>query len=207
MRYLFLFLFISSFVISYSQKINFYNFNSDSLNNAVLRQLNIFRATNGVGPLVYSDVLFKQITKKNCEEVTYMVRNGFTNEPYHVKLDTFLQVSNFKNDLGNESLKKIGGVLSIGYPSYKPRVSYSENIHWSNDDSSTPHFGYCSYDEIAKFVVYRWSISTKGHSEAQLADYSSQGLPGMFACHSIMTENNIVYVFVNFVKVHRRSAL
>lgn len=207
MRYICLFLITYLITTGYCQRIDFYNFNSDSLNNAVLRQLNIFRKTNGVGPLVYSDVLYNQITKKNCDEVVYMIRNGFTQTPYHVKVDTFLKVSNFKIDLGNESLQKIGGILSIGYPSYKPRILYSENIHWSNDDASTQHFGYYSYDEIAKFVIYRWSISTKGHAETQLTDYSSQGLPGMFACHSVMTENNIVYVFVNFVTVYRKSSL
>lgn len=207
MKYLFLFLFINLIYSGLSQRINFYNFNSDSLNNAVLRQLNLYRKSNGVGELVFSNVLYNQITKKNCELVTYMVYNRLCESPYHVKLDTFLQVSNFKNEIGKESLEKIGGSLSIGYPSYKPRILYSENIHWSNDDISTSHFGYYSYDEIAKFVIYRWSISTKGHAETQLRDYSSQGLPGMFACHSMMTQDNIVYVFVNFVTIYRNSSL
>lgn len=207
MKYLFKILLFFLPILSFGQRINYTNFNSDSLNNAVLRQLNLFRMNNGVDTLVYSKVLHEQITKKHCEEVSYMVYNGFRSTTYHIIVDSVLRYTNFKNDIGNESLEKIGGVLSIGSPSLKPRLDYSENIHRSNDDTSTPHIGFNTYDEIAKFAIYRWSISTKGHAEAQLRDYSSQGLPGMFACHTVMTKDNIVYVFVNFVTIHRKSTL
>lgn len=207
MKYLISILFIYSSLLSFSQKINYYNFNSDSLNNAVLRQLNSYRKNNGLDTLVYSKVLHQQITKKHCEEVSYMVYNKFRSTTYHILVDSVLRYTNFKNDIGNESLEKIGGVLSIGSPSLKPRLDFSENIHRSNDDTLTQHVGFNTYDEIAKFAVYRWSISTKGHAEAQLRDYSSQGLPGMFACHTVMTKDNVVYVFVNFVTIHRKSTL
>lgn len=207
MKHLFSVLSIFITLICVGQKINYSNFNSDSLNNAVLRQLNLFRIKNGVDTLVYSKILHEQITKKHCEEVSYMVYNKLRVTTYHILVDSFLRYSNFKREIGNESLLKIGGVLSIGSPSMMPRLDYSENIHRSNDDISTPYFGFNSYDEIAKFAIYRWSISTKGHSEAQLRNYSSQGLPGMFACHSVMTKDNVVYVFVNFVTIHRKSTL
>lgn len=207
MKYLFKILLLFLPILSFGQRINYTNFNSDSLNNAVLRQLNLFRMNNGVDTLVYSKVLHEQITKKHCDEVSYMVYNGFRSATYHIIVDSVLRYTNFKNDIGNESLEKIGGVLSIGSPSLKPRLDFSENIHRSNDDTSTPHIGFNTYDEIAKFAIYRWSISTKGHAEAQLRDYSSQGLPGMFACHTVMTKDNIVYVFVNFVTIHRKSTL
>lgn len=207
MKYLFNIVLLFLPILSFGQRINYTNFNSDSLNNAVLRQLNLFRMNNGVDTLVYSKVLHEQITKKHCEEVSYMVYNGYMSTTYHIIVDSVLRYTNFKNDIGNESLEKIGGVLSIGSPSLKPRLDYSENIHRSNDDTSTPHIGFNTYDEMAKFAIYRWSISTKGHAEAQLRDYSSQGLPGMFACHTVMTKDNVVYVFVNFVTIHRKSTL
>ena len=112
MKYLLSILFIYSSLVSFSQKINYYNFNSDSLNNAVLRQLNLFRVNNGLDTLVFSKVLHQQITKKHCEEVSYMVYNKFRSTTYHIIVDSVLRYTNFKNDIGNESLEKIGGVLS-----------------------------------------------------------------------------------------------
>lgn len=182
----------------WGQKITYYNFNSDSLNNAVLRKLNSFRMSYGVDTLVYSNVLHNQITKKNCQEVSS------TNTLYHPNPSNIIFNTNFKNDIGNESLYKIGGILSIGYPSMKPRLDYSENCFRSNNDPNTPYWGFNSYDEIAEFAIYRWKNSPE-HAEAQLRDYSSENLPGMFACHSIMTSDGMIYVFVNFVKIYRKS--
>lgn len=184
----------------WGQKVTYYNFNSDSLNNAVLRKLNAFRTYNGVDTLVYSNVLHNQITFKNCQEVSS------TNSLYHPNPMNTILNTNFKNDIGNESLSKIGGVLSIGYPSMKPRLDYSENCFRTNNDPNTPNWGFNSYDEIADFAIYRWEHSPE-HAEAQLRDYSSENLPGMFACHSIMTSDGMIYVFVNFVKIYRKSTL
>jgi hypothetical protein len=86
----------------------------------------------------------------------------------------------------------------------KPRMDYSENFFRANNDPNTPNWGFNTYDEIAEFTIYRWKNSPD-HAEAQLRDYSSQNLPGMFACHSIMTSDGMVYVFVNFVKLYRKS--
>jgi len=184
----------------FSQKINYINFNSDSLNKLVLKRLNEFRISHGVDPLVYSNVLHNQITRINCYEVSK------TNTLYHPNVSPIILNTNFKNDIGNESLQKIGGVLSIGSPSMKPRLDYSENCFRANNDPSTSNFGFNTYEEIVDLAIYRWENSPL-HAEAQLRDYSSQNLPGMFACHSIMMPDGVVYVFVNFVKLHRRSTL
>lgn len=200
MRYFFgAFIFLVTFFVC-GQKITFYNFNSDSLNNAVLRKLNSFRTSNGVDTLVYSNVLHNQITKKNCQEVS------MTNTLYHPLVTNIISNTNFKVDIGNESLSKIGGVLSIGYPSMRPRLDYSENCFRANNDPNTPNWGFNSYDEIADFAIYRWKNSPE-HAEAQLRNYSSENLPGMFACHSIMTSDGTIYVFVNFIKIYRKSTL
>ena len=191
------------YVSIFSQKITYMNFNSDSLNKMVLNELNSYRKNHYVDTMVVSSVLYEQITVKNCEEVS---KTNSLYHPTHIP-NYVINNTNFKNDLGSESLSKVGGILSIGYPSMKPRMDYSENCFRANDDTLTQHFGFNTYDEIAKFAIYRWSKSTEGHAEAQLRDYSSQNLPGMFACHSIMTPDGVVYVFVNFVKVYRRSAL
>jgi len=198
MKYFFSLISIFVTLLVFGQKITYYNFNSDSLNNAVLRKLNSFRTSYGVDTLVYSQVLHNQITKRNCEEVS------ITNTLYHPNPSNIILNTNFKNDIGNESLMKIGGVLSIGSPSMKPRMDYSENCFRANNDPNTPNWGFNTYDEIAEFTIYRWKNSPD-HAEAQLRDYSSQNLPGMFACHSIMTSDGMVYVFVNFVKLYRKS--
>lgn len=188
------------YVSIFSQKITYMNFNSDSLNKMVLNGLNSYRKNHYIDTMVVSSVLYEQITVKNCEEVSK------TNSLYHPNPTDFIINSNFKNDLGSESLSKVGGILSIGYPSMKPRMDYSENCFRANDDPATVNKGFNTYEEIVKLAIYRWENSP-AHVEAQLRDYSSQNLPGMFACHSIMTPDGMVYVFVNFVKVYRRSAL
>ena len=199
------------YVSIFSQKITYLNFNSDSLNKMVLNELNTYRKNHYVDTMVFSSVLYEQITKKNCEEVSYNLffKLRVPDSLYHpVQIPNYVIFNtNFKNDLGSESLSKVGGILSIGYPSMKPRMDYSENCFRANDDPATINKGFNSYEEIVKLAIYRWEKSTEGHAEAQLRDYSSQNLPGMFACHSIMTPDGMVYVFVNFVKVYRRSAL
>lgn len=190
------------YVSIFSQKITYMNFNSDSLNKMVLSELNSYRKNHSVDTMVISSVLYEQITVKNCEEVS---KTNSLYHPTHIPNYVFNN-TNFKNDLGSESLSKVGGILSIGYPSMKPRMDYSENCFRANDDPSTVNKGFNTYEEIVKLAIYRWENSP-AHAEAQLRDYSSQNLPGMFACHSIMTPDGMVYVFVNFVKVYRRSAL
>lgn len=198
-----LFIVLSFFYVSvFSQKITYSNFSSDSLNKMVLSKLNTYRKNHSVDTLVFSSVLLEQITMKNCEEVSKTDR---LYHPTHIP-EYVINNTNFKNDLGSESLSKIGGILSIGYPSMKPRMDYSENCFRANDDPSTTNKGFNTYEEIVDLAIYRWENSP-AHAEAQLRDYSSQNLPGMFACYSIMTPDGMVYVFVNFVKVYRRSTL
>ena len=59
------------YVSIFSQKITYMNFNSDSLNKMVLNELNSYRKNHYVDTMVFSSVLHKQITVKNCEEVSY----------------------------------------------------------------------------------------------------------------------------------------
>jgi hypothetical protein len=205
-----LLIFAFIYVSIFSQKITYMNFNSDYLNKMVLSELNTYRKNHSADTMVFSSVLYEQITKKNCEEVSYNLffKLMVPDSLYHpVQIPNYVIFNtNFKNDLGSESLSKVGGILSIGYPSMKPRMDYSENCFRANDDSTTTHKGFNTYKEIVDLAIRQWENSPS-HAEAQLRDYSSQNLPGMFACHSIMTPDGMVYVFVNFVKVYRRSTL
>jgi hypothetical protein len=58
-------------------------------------------------------------------------------------------------------------------------------------------------EELAEFAIYRWSISEKGHREIQMMSYMTMGLPGMYSCHSELGSNGYVYIYINFVKIHR----
>lgn len=173
-----------------SQKIDYSNFNNISLNNELIKEFNQFRTKSNLDTLVYSSELYKAISKVNCIEVSN------SEQFYHPDLKQYWVGTDLKSKITIECIKnKIGGNFKIK----------TDNTYWmdvyENAFRTTRHFE--TYKDLAKFAIYTWSVSKKGHSEVQSMTFSTMGLPGIFSCHSELSKNGFVYVFINFVKIHR----
>jgi len=179
------------FCISFGQSINYNNFNSDKMNSALLFEMNSFRKTLYLDTLVYSNFLYLKIAKPNCEEV--VLSGSF----YHPIIDEYWKTSDVKDSIGSETLKKVGGILNTRTKLGKPGMLIRENAYRTS-------LRFASYQDAAKHVIDSWKKS-EGHHMAQTADYSDQNLPGVFACHSILSSDGFVYIYIEFVKVYRLS--
>jgi hypothetical protein len=159
------------------------------MDKVMLKEFNIYRRSLNLDTLVYSDVLFKTFSKPNCVEVTKSL--SF----YHPDIRNTWFNTDLKSRIANESLVKIGGNI----------ISHSDGTYWmdtyENAFRTTRRFE--TYEELAEYAIYAWSISDKGHREVQMMSYMTMGLPGMFSCHSELGTNGYVYIYINFVKVHR----
>lgn len=182
----FFFLFVS---ICLSQRIDYSHFSYELMNKAMIKEFNEFRRSIGVDTLVYSDELFKTISKPNCVEVSSS--GGF----YHPSLIDKWHGTDIKSRIAKESLLKIGGTLKLNGDG-----SFWMDVH-ENAFRTTKRFE--TYEELAEFAIYSWSISDKGHREIQMMSYMTVGLPGMFSCHSEFASNGYVYIYINFVKIRR----
>jgi hypothetical protein len=179
------------FCISFGQSINYNNFNSDKMNSALLFEMNSFRKTLYLDTLAYSNFLYLKIAKPNCEEV--VLSGSF----YHPIIDEYWKTSDVKDSIGSETLKKVGGILNTRTKLGKPGMLIRENAYRTS-------LRFTSYQDAAKHVIESWKKS-EGHHMAQTADYSDQNLPGVFACHSILSSDGFVYIYIEFVKVYRLS--
>jgi len=179
------------FCISFGQSINYNNFNSDKMNSVLLFEMNSFRKTLYLDTLVYSNFLYLKIAKPNCEEV--VLSGSF----YHPIIDEYWKTSDVKDSIGSETLKKVGGILNTRTKLGKPGMLIRENAYRTS-------LRFATYQDAAKHVIDSWKKS-EGHHMAQTADYSDQNLPGVFACHSILSSDGFVYIYIEFVKVYRLS--
>lgn len=179
------------FCISFGQSINYNKFDSDKMNSALLFEMNSFRKTLYLDTLVYSNFLYLKIAKPNCEEV--VLSGSF----YHPIIDEYWKTSDVKDSIGSETLKKVGGILNTRTKLGKPGMLIRENAYRTS-------LRFTSYQDAAKHVIESWKKS-EGHHMAQTADYSDQNLPGVFACHSILSSDGFVYIYIEFVKVYRLS--
>ena len=179
------------FCISFGQSINYNKFDSDKMNSALLFEMNSFRKTLYLDTLVYSNFLYLKIAKPNCEEV--VLSGSF----YHPIIDEYWKTSDVKDSIGSETLKKVGGILNTRTKLGKPGMLIRENAYRTS-------LRFATYQDAAKHVIESWKKS-EGHHMAQTADYSDQNLPGVFACHSILSSDGFVYIYIEFVKVYRLS--
>ena len=181
---------LSSLLVSIclSQQLDYTYFNSQKMDKAMLKEFNEYRTSLNLDTLAYSDELFKTFSKPNCVEVTKSL--SF----YHPDIRNTWFNTDLKFRIAKESSVKIGGKI----------ISHSDGTYWmdtyENAFRTTRRFN--TYEELAEYAIYSWSISD-GHREVQMMSYISMGLPGMFSCHSELGTNGYVYIYINFVKLHR----
>ena len=180
-------LFVLVSLTSFTQ-INYSNFDSEKLNERLLIEINNMRRNVSLDTLVSSESVHNIFSKPNCSEVSRSntLYHPSNTERYKNPYLRELIIGEFKKEYGGESL-----LLSTGVP----KIDMNENCYRSNLD-------FQNYDELAKHLVQSWSKS-ESHNRIQNIVYSSSNLPGVFSCHSIMNEDGMLYVFVNFVKIYR----
>lgn len=180
-----IFLITLNFVFS---QINSSNFSSEVFNKKLLISLNKMRRDKGLDTLITSTSLFNIFSKPNCVEVSNSntLYHPSNSERYKNSYLRNLIIDEFKTQYGGESL-----LLSTGVP----KMDMNENCFRTNKT-------FYDYEEIVNTVISAW-INSPAHNEIQNLVYSSEGLPGVFSCHSIMRNDGMVYVFVNYVKIFR----
>lgn len=181
------FIFIFFVNLTFSQ-INSSNFDSDFFNKKLLISLNKMRKDKGLDTLVYSLSTFNIFSKPNCVEVS---NNGTLYHPSNTERYKNpnlrgLIINEFKNKYGGESV-----LLNTGVP----KMDMNENCFSTNKT-------FYDYEELVNIVISAW-INSPAHNQVQSLEYSSGNLPGVFSCHSVMKNNGMVYVFVNYVKIFR----
>lgn len=174
----------------FSQQFDSQNFNSSEMNKALLKQINIYRKSKGLDTLVYSQVVFDSISYQNCNEVA--ISGGF----YHPDIHDKWKHSTLREMIVKESYSKIGG----GVMRHSSGLPWLET--WENAFRVHNYISSTSYDELAKFAIKSWETSPS-HNRVQNMSFSSNGLPGMFSCHSVYAKNGYIYIYINYVMVHR----
>ncbi|MBM3185734.1 MAG: fibrobacter succinogenes major paralogous domain-containing protein [Bacteroidetes bacterium] len=169
-------------------KITKGNFNSDIMNKVLLRRFNEFRRFKGLDTLVFSQVVFDSLSYTNCLEVAQSGRF------YHPKITERWKHPILREMIVSEAESTLGGEVkrhSSGLPWLDT---------WENAFRSLGSF--TNYNDIAKLAIESWEKSS-GHKRVQNMEFKSGNLPGLFSCHSIYAENQYIYIYINFVKLHR----
>jgi hypothetical protein len=183
------YIFVSFFsFFSFSQVIDSKNFNSSEMNRVLLKKFNSYRLSKGLDTLVYSQVSFDSLSFKNCVEVAN------SGKFYHPSITERWKKQPIRESIVNESKNKVGGDV-IRHSTGLPWLETWENAFRVNGYFKT-------YEEIADLAIKSWENSPS-HNRVQNLDFESGGLPGFFSCHSVYTKEGYLYIYINFVKVHR----
>lgn len=171
-----------------SQTINYNNFDSDIFDKKMLIEINKLRRSRGLDTLIRSNSLYNIFTKPNCVEVSNSNRfyHPSNNERYFNGYNRNQIINEIQSVYGGQSL-----ILNNGLP----KMDLYENCFRTNFDFKT-------YDDMVKHIINGWENS-EGHRRIQNLSYESSNLPGVFSCSSIMKEDGMIYVFVNYAKIHR----
>jgi hypothetical protein len=172
----------------FSQKITKDNFNPSEMNKALLLEFNEYRKSKGLDTLIYSKTLFDSISYPNCMEVSKSCKF------YHPYIKEKWQHKELRQMIVNESVKTVGGGFKLNTLGL-PWMDVYENAFRS-------YITFDSYKEMAKLAIKSWSLSPS-HDRVQNLVFESGGLPGSIACHSYYGENNYLYIFIDFVMIHR----
>lgn len=171
-----------------SQQITIQNFNSSEMNRVLLKAFNDYRKSKGLDTLVYSEAVFDSLSYPNCVEVASSCNF------YHPSITERWKHKPLRESIVYESFNKVGGNV----------MRHSSGLPWLDTwENAFRSYGvFTTYEEIAKIAIDSWEKSP-GHSRVQNMSFESGGLPGLFSCHSAYGRNGYVYIYINFVTVHR----
>ena len=189
MRFFVVLFFLIINTVLLSQQINNQNFNSSEMNRVLLKTFNEFRKSKGLDTLIYSETVFDSLSYPNCVEVSSSCKF------YHPSLTNRWKNKTLRELIVNESYNKIGGNV----------MRHSSGLPWMDTwENAFRSYGiFNTYEEIAKVAIESWENSP-AHSRVQNMSFMSSDLPGLFSCHSDYGKNGYIYIYINFVTVHRK---
>ncbi len=172
----------------FSQQINSQNFNSSEMNRVLLKSFNEYRKSKGLDTLIYSQTVFDSLSYKNCVEVSSSC--GF----YHPSITNRWKNKGLRELIVKESFNSVGGNV----------IRHSSGLPWmdARENAFRTYGSFTTYEEIAKLAIESWENSPS-HSRVQNMSFVSGNLPGVFSCHSAYGKNGYIYIYINFVTVHR----
>lgn len=178
-------------VINYSlvsQQINIQNFNSSEMNLVLLKKFNEFRKSKNLDTLVYSKIVFDSLSYPNCVEVSSSCNF------YHPSITKKWKNKDLRELIVNEAYDKIGGEV----------LRHSSGLPWLDirENAFRTYSLFNSYEELAKLAIDSWELSPS-HNKVQNMSFLSSKLPGVFSCHSEYGKNGYIYIYINFVTIHR----
>jgi hypothetical protein len=181
------FLLIINFYL-FSQQINSENFNSSEMNRVLLKSFNEFRKSKGLDTLIYSQTVFDSLSYPNCVEVSSSC--GF----YHPSITIRWKNKGLRELIVKESFNSVGGDV----------LRHSSGLPWLDtwENAFRTYGSFTTYEEIAKLAIDSWEKSPS-HNRVQNMSFVSGDLPGLFSCHSERGKNGYIYIYINFVTVHR----
>jgi hypothetical protein len=170
-----------------AQDIDYNNFDNKLLERLVFEELNKYRDSLGVVDLLWSDVMYKNITCKQTE----ILSNG--SALYHPDLDV-LFTDEFRTSLSKES-EKLTGVKSKYNCGPFSVITLSENgFSWTLEE--------VTYKELAKIAIAAWDRSYM-HKCNQRYPYLTEGGGKGFVSISARINKSKTKIFItcNFSEV------
>ena len=183
-----LFLFVS--VSLFGQNIDYSNFDKKLFENTLFEVLNERRESKGVDTLVWSKVLYKEVSVHNMNIITK------TNKLHHPDFTASWDSLRVRQLLANESDKVIGGKTFVSSTT-GPFITYFENVYWTIKSDMT-------YRQLAEKVINAWEKSPS-HNAVQYASFLQKDKPGMASCTiGFVKGTDDLYVIFNFVEIYRK---
>jgi uncharacterized protein YkwD len=190
MKYIITLSLLFSLFVCKSQKIDYNNFDKKLFEKILFNKLNNLRKSINVDTLVWSNVLYKEVTAKQVSIVTK------ENRLYHPDLSKMWKDSTrVRNLISDESEKKFG-VKTRQSTYHGPSMWITENIYRGYNIDVT-------YEELANIVISAFDKSP-GHRINQRGICEYLNTPGFASCSvGIVPNTKIIYVGFNFVTIFR----
>jgi hypothetical protein len=176
--------------LAFAQSIDINSFNSSSLNNLLLKEINNMRKERNLDTLIYSKTLFDSLSYPNCIEVVKKC------DFYHPDVNEKLKRGAIKKMIALESNALFNDTV-VTYNNGIPWVTYYENAFRTAISSDLTYAG------LVELAIESWEKSPE-HKKTQNLIFESGNLPGFFSCHSDYAKNGYVYIYINYVLLHRQ---
>lgn len=174
----------------FGQKIDYNNFDKKLFEETLFEVLNEKRESKGLDTLVWSNVLYKEVSVHNMNIITK------TNELHHPDYSVIWDSLRVRQLLANESDKVIGGKTCVSSIT-GPVMTYFENVYWTIKTDMT-------YRQLAEKSISAWEKSYS-HNAVQYSSFTQKDKPGMASCTiGFVKGTNDLYVIFNFVEVFRK---
>jgi hypothetical protein len=170
-----------------AQVIDYNNFDKKLFEKVLFDKLNGYRKSKGVDTVIWSNVIYSQITVHQMEKMVKV------NKLFHPDMKPMWDSLRVRQLIAKESDKLVGVKTSISVCT-GPSMTIYENSLWTGKIEGT-------YDDLAERVIKGWEQSFI-HNATQYASFEKKDKPGLAACTVGITSTG-VYVTFNFVEVYR----